>query len=80
MKLTIKYFGILVDMTSKSEEVFDFKDDVQNLEQVKEMIEEKYNGIQSINYNIAINQVMSCDNTSLKNNDILALLPPFAGG
>ena len=80
MEITVKYFGIIADITQKKEEVFFIEDDSYRLKLLKLKLEVKYPKILVINYSIAVNQKFLQNDILLKNNDIIALLPPFAGG
>ena len=80
MEITVKYFGIIADITQKKEEVF-FIDEVSySLKKLQSIIEIKYPKILVINYSIAVNEKFLQNDILLKNKDIIALLPPFAGG
>jgi molybdopterin converting factor small subunit len=43
-------------------------------------LKEKYPKLQKINFQIARNNQLINENQALVNNDVLAFLPPFAGG
>ncbi len=77
--ITVKYFGAIAEKTkSQGEEVsisnVSLKDLLSNLE-------EKYQ-LSDLSFSVAINQKMIPKpyDYSLKSNDVIALLPPFAGG
>ena len=57
---------------------FCFQNNRQECRQSK--IEIKYPKILVINYAIAVNKKFLQNDILLKNNDVIALLPPFAGG
>jgi molybdopterin synthase sulfur carrier subunit len=80
MTITLRYFGILADITQKKEEVFHFKHETISLNLLQSKIEEHYPGIKKISYSLAINQSITKENVSLNDNDEIALLPAFAGG
>jgi molybdopterin synthase sulfur carrier subunit len=79
MMLTIKYFGAVADVTQKQEEQFQFEN-VNSLEGIQSELKARYPDLQKITYSFAINKSLANENTTLKDNDELALLPPFAGG
>ena len=80
MEITLKYFGIITDITQKKEEVLFIDDDINTLKKLKAMLEIKYPKTLVINYSISVNKKFLQNDILLKNNDIIALLPPFAGG
>ena len=80
MEITVKYFGIIADVTQKKEEVFFIEEVSITLKKIKLMLEIIYPKILVINYSVAINKKFLQNNIELKNKDVVALLPPFAGG
>ena len=80
MEITVKYFGIIADVTQKKEEVFFIEEVSITLKKIKLMLEIIYPKILVINYSIALNKKFLQNDIELKNKDILAFLPPFAGG
>ncbi len=80
MEITVKYFGIIADITQKKEEVFFLEDESNTINNLKSKLEVKYPKILVTNYSIAVNEKFLQNDISLKNKDIIAFLPPFAGG
>lgn len=80
MAVTIKYFGLLVDVTQKKEEQFLLDVNKTTVADLKSKIETIYTDLQKANYSIAVNQSMSRLDVLLKDQDVIAFLPPFAGG
>lgn len=80
MEITVKYFGIIADITQKKEEAFIFDDESIMLKNIQSKIEVKYPKILVINYSIAVNKKFLQNDIQLKNKDTIAFLPPFAGG
>ena len=80
MTITLKYFGSLVDVTKLKEEQFTFEEETISVFALKSKIESNYQNMQSATYNIAVNQTMSDLQTKIKDQDVIAFLPPFAGG
>ena len=78
MKLELKYFGQISELTGLSYESIELKDD-SNTFDLDELIKEKYNLYKS-NYRLAINHKMTEVKVTLKDMDEVAFLPPFAGG
>lgn len=80
MIVTLKYFGLLADITRLKEEQFTFDEETVLVSALKSKIESSYPKMQNTVYNIAVNQTMSDLKTVIKDNDVIAFLPPFAGG
>ncbi|MCF6132621.1 MoaD/ThiS family protein [Flavobacterium wongokense] len=80
MEITVKYFGIIADITQKKEELFFVENDSNTLKTLQSEIEIKYPKILDINYSVAINKKIANRETELKDRDEVAFLPPFAGG
>ncbi|MBF2709805.1 MoaD/ThiS family protein [Flavobacterium soyangense] len=77
--ILLKYFGNIAEKTKSNEEEIPYLD--ISLKQLIDELEQKYN-LDKQSFSVAINQkiVQNIQNQKLKDNDIVALLPPFAGG
>jgi molybdopterin synthase sulfur carrier subunit len=80
MTITLKYFGLLTDITQLKEEQFTFDQDSISVSVLKTKIESSYGSLQNTTYSIAVNQAMSSLQADIKDQDVVAFLPPFAGG
>jgi molybdopterin synthase sulfur carrier subunit len=80
MILNIKYFGVLAEITKKKEEQLVLEGSNMTVNSLKLKMESAYQELQKNNYSIAINQAMAGTDTTIKDQDIIAFLPPFAGG
>jgi molybdopterin synthase sulfur carrier subunit len=80
MTITLKYFGSLADITQLKEEQFTFEQETISVSVLKSKIENSYQNMQNTTYSIAINQAMSSLQATIKDQDVIAFLPPFAGG
>lgn len=80
MTVTLKYFGSLVDITQKKEEFFLLEESKISLSFLKSKMEAAYEELKNANYNIAVNQTMCSLDYTIKDQDVIAFLPPFAGG
>ena len=80
MIITVKYFGLVADITLKKEEQLFFESEAKTLKQLQTKLEAQYPELKNTTYSFAVNQLLSQSNETLKNNDEIALLPPFAGG
>jgi molybdopterin synthase sulfur carrier subunit len=80
MTITLKYFGLLADITQLKEEQFTFEEETISVSALKSKIENSYQNMQNTTYTIAVNQAMSSLQATIKDQDVIAFLPPFAGG
>lgn len=80
MTITLKYFGLLVDVTRKKEEQFFIEENKVTVSFLKTKMESLYDELKNTNYSIAVNQSMSSLDYAIKDQDVIAFLPPFAGG
>lgn len=78
MILKLKYFGMIAEAVGKENEEFEFTN--SSVEELDQLIKNKYEKLFTMNYKVAVNQSFVEENTMLKDNDEIALLPPFAGG
>lgn len=77
MRIKVLFFGILEDIVGcKENEYANFNTSDELLETLKE----NYKELNNKTFQIAVNQEIININTKLKDGDIIALLPPFAGG
>jgi molybdopterin synthase sulfur carrier subunit len=76
--IVIKYFGALVQRTRCRDEKIDFSD--LPLSKLLTELEKKYE-LGQFPFSVAVNQkiIDKISNQILKNNDVVALLPPFVG-
>jgi sulfur-carrier protein len=77
--IAVKYFGAIAEKTNCLEEIF--SESEMALDNLLEKVEKKYQ-LSSLQFSVAINQKIVQDKVKLilKNNDVVAFLPPFAGG
>lgn len=77
--LSVKYFGAVAEKTKVQGEEMPFSN--LSLQELVDELDQKYD-LASLSYSIAVNQKIVQDKNSymLINNDVVALLPPFAGG
>jgi molybdopterin synthase sulfur carrier subunit len=80
MILNIKYFGVLADITKKKEEQVVLDDSNLTVNSLKLKMESVYQELQKNSYSIAVNQTISGMDVTIKHQDVIAFLPPFAGG
>ena len=77
MILTLKYFGLLVEVTKCKEEQIEFSG--TQISELQETIFSRYPELKNKDFQIAQNNTITNDETEISSEEI-ALLPPFAGG
>ena len=77
MSLKILFFSSIAEVT-KTEAIE--LDNVSNTTTLISVLAEKFPGIEKLQYVIALNKVITHENELLKDNDVIAFLPPFSGG
>ena len=80
MIITIKYFGVIAEITNKKEEQLHLKEGSLSVASLKSIMETDYTELQNTSYTIALNQSLATLETTIKDQDVIAFLPPFAGG
>ena len=77
MNLTIKYFGLLAEITHCNEEILEFSG--TSISEVLELLYSKYPSLKDKDFQIAQGlEIVSKD--SIVSATEIALLPPFSGG
>ncbi|MBV6647128.1 MAG: MoaD/ThiS family protein [Cyclobacteriaceae bacterium] len=76
MQITIKYFGLTIDCTSRSEEQLSF---TGNLSDLKQYLIIKYPLLGQAIFQVAVNQVITND-SKIEDGDEVVLLPQYSGG
>ena len=80
MNLTILLFGISTDLIGEKNIFFSVSPGT-TVSEFKILIQEKYPQLSQINsYAIAINESYASNETVLKENDMVAVIPPVSGG
>jgi molybdopterin synthase sulfur carrier subunit len=77
--IEVKYFGAVAEKTKCTFEQVSFSH--ISLQELLRNLEEKYK-FDTLSFSVAVNQkiVPKATDCTLQRNDIVALLPPFAGG
>ena len=73
------YFAELKEILKKNTEIIEINDSI-SVKQLKETINAKYPEVSEKTYQIAVNEEFVQDNDTVKNMDIVALIPPVSGG
>jgi molybdopterin synthase sulfur carrier subunit len=78
--IEIKYFGAVAEKTKCEFEKLSFSEEL-SLQKLLSDLNEKYE-FESLTFSVAVNQkiVSKTADYNLQTSDIVALLPPFAGG
>lgn len=76
-RVKVLFFGSLEDVTGVKEKDFS---DIKTSNSLFDILKISYPELNSKTYQVAVNQQIINKNTTLSNGDIIALLPPFAGG
>lgn len=77
MRLTIKYFGMLTEISACQEETLDLPK--MTVVSLRAVLYEKYPALENKNFRIAQQNTFVKENAVLTSHEI-ALLPPFSGG
>lgn len=80
MIVTIKYFGLIAEVTNKSEEQLQLDQETISIVGLQLKLESLYEGLQNATYAVAVNQTICTTDVAIKNQDVIAFLPQFAGG
>ena len=77
MKIKILFFGSIATLAGKSEMMLE---DISDLETIKSHLTGLFPELLNFTFRIALNQELVDGNPVLNDGDVLALMPPFAGG
>ena len=80
MKINTLFFGITTDLVGASELQVEVGEN-SSIAEFKEVLKVKFSELENINsYAIAVNEEYATDDFVLKENDIVAVIPPVSGG
>lgn len=77
MKITILFFGQLEEITGTSSIKLT---DISDTDDLKNRLQQQFPALEKTTFSIAVNKQIIHQNTGLKSEDEVALLPPFSGG
>jgi len=58
----------------------DLELEAENSDDLLNQLNEKFHQLKDLKLRIAVNQKIISENIELKNNDVVALMPPYSGG
>lgn len=80
LELTVLFFGITTDLVGKTSLSYFLKRG-NKINDLKNQLFEDFPQLKSLNsYAIAINESYATNNSSVKEGDIIAIIPPVSGG
>ena len=77
MNISVKYYGLLAEITDCNEEQLEFAG--LTVSELREDIYKKHSGLKKVEFQVAQDNNMVSNETIISSNEI-SLLPPFAGG
>ncbi len=80
MIIKILFFGIARDISKKNSIEIEAKESL-NIEDLKKLLKNNYPNFDVINdFSLAVNEAYTDNDYMLRNNDIVAIIPPVSGG
>lgn len=80
MKIETLFFGITTDLVNTSSLVVEVNKAL-SIAEFKIFLKDKFPQLENINsYAVAVNEAYATDDLVLKENDIVAIIPPVSGG
>jgi len=80
MKIETLFFGITTDLVNTSSMVVEVDKSI-DVAGFKTSLKNKFPQLKNINtYAVAVNEIYATDDVVLKENDIVAIIPPVSGG
>jgi len=80
MKITVLFFGITTDLVGEKSISFSFNENT-NVADLKSFLISDYPNLKNINdFAIAVNEDYATNELTLKEGDVVAVIPPVSGG
>ena len=80
MKLTVLFFGISSDLVGENQLEVTLEKAI-SVADFKDYLQEKYSSLDKIKtYAIAVNESYATNDLVIKDNDVVAVIPPVSGG
>jgi molybdopterin converting factor subunit 1 len=80
MTLTLIYFAAFRDLTGQNEEVFSEVPEQTTVREFRELARKKYPAMRFDGVRVAVNEEFENDDHVLNDSDVIAFIPPVAGG
>ncbi len=77
MEIEIITFGQIAEFLKNQRLYFD---NIKDTDELTAFLEKSYPNLATMKYKLAVNKAIIQENTVLKNEDIIAIMPPFSGG
>lgn len=77
MEIEVLFYGMVSEAACKSSIKYQ---NVKDTDELSEQLTALFPQLQNMTYIMALNQEILKENTSINNGDVIAILPPFAGG
>lgn len=77
MQIKILAFGQVAGVTGN---ILMLEESIKDTESLKSILHQRYPALRDMKYSLAVDKKMVYENTELKGNVTVALLPPFSGG
>lgn len=75
MEIKVMSFGRIAEITGK-----EFSITVPDTDALKQKLSERFPQLAAMKFAVAVNKKVTEENTELRNNDAVALMPPYSGG
>jgi molybdopterin converting factor subunit 1 len=80
MKITVLFFGISSDLVGENQLEVTLEKAI-SVADFKDYLQEKYSSLDKIKtYAIAVNESYATNDLVIKDNDVVAIIPPVSGG
>ncbi len=80
MKIQLLFFGITTDLTGENSINFELNTDI-TVQDLKAILMQKFPKLKNMHqFAIAVNEEYAEDTLTLKENDVVAIIPPVSGG
>ncbi|WP_111709036.1 molybdopterin converting factor subunit 1 [Lutibacter citreus] len=80
MEIQVLFFGISTDLVGETKKTYSLEEHA-SVKDLKKFLQSHYANLNNLNdFAIAVNEEYANDNLLLKDNDIIAIIPPVSGG
>ena len=78
MKINLLFFGRLAEVVNDQQDIM--LDEKSTADQLKNILLGKFPDLEQYTYRLAVNEKIINTDRELQENDVVAFMPPFAGG